>query len=281
MATLLWAVGAHAQAQRPLPTLDSALTRQVYALGPDFDQARWAGLSPTLRFRAQPVWAGVGSGYVSLRDRLLRCPTNLDSGSKHPLAGNYWLHYGGPSRWQATAALRQLNNQMDNLDLDRRAVEYERLSMVLREKASRMRKLEEALPALVFALDEAGKVVGVTVDPTRTKSGLTSRSRGLMLKALRDERFRLPARQYTVATKATHYRPVVRHALEEPRAFNEKLHRLSLGYRAKRLGQGLVWASTPLRLPVRALLYRKTARYGRCHTFMGYVWVPRFWPQRY
>ncbi|WP_201978202.1 hypothetical protein [Hymenobacter rubidus] len=263
------------------PGLDSALTRQVYALGPVFDVPKWEAVSATLRFRAQPVWTGIGSGYVSLRDRLLRCPTNLDSGSKHPLAGNYWLHYGGPYRWQPTAALRQLNNQMDNLDLDRRAVEYERLSMVLREKASKMRKLEAALPVLVFALDSVGKVVDVGVDPNRTKTGLTRRSRSLMLKALRDQRFRLPARQYTVTTKATHYRPAVRHALEEPRPLDEKLRRLSLGYRAKRLGQALVWAAAPVRLPVRALLFRKTARYGRCHTFMGYEWVPRFWGRRY
>jgi hypothetical protein len=122
-------------------------------------------------------------------------------------------------------------------------------------------------------------VVDVGVDGSRTRTGLTRRSRSLMLKALRGEQFRLPARQYTITTKATNYRPVVRHSLKEPRPLAEKLHRLSLSYRVRQLGKGLVWAAGPVRLPVRALLYRKVALYGRCHEFRGYGWVPRFWRQ--
>lgn len=34
------------------PALDSALTRQVYALGPVFDLPKWEAVSATLRFRA-------------------------------------------------------------------------------------------------------------------------------------------------------------------------------------------------------------------------------------
>ena len=276
-----------AQSHPARPSLDSALTRQVYAMGPRVSEAEWADVASGLQFRQQPVWFGIGRGYVSLRSRMLYCPLNLDGSERimlsgiysyrpHPLSNNHWLRYSGTHRWLASAGLRQLNNYMDNLDLERRQSEYERLSMVLREKASKMRKLEAALPVLVFALNDEGKVMDVTVDPSRTKQGLTRRSRGILLKALRDERFRLPARQYTVTTKATRYQPAGRFALEEPRPMAEKLQRLSLGYRAKRLGQGLAWVATPLRLPVKALLYKKLTLHGRCGE-TRIEWVPRFW----
>ena len=149
---------------------------------------------------------------------------------------------------------------MDNLDIERRQVEYERLGMTLREKVSKMRKLEAALPVLVFSLNDEGKVVEVGVDSKRSKTKLTRRSRGLMLKALRDERFRLPVRQY----------------LEEPHALAEKLQRFGLRYRVGQLGNGLIWAGRPVARPFRALLYRKVILHGRCGE-TRIEWMPRFW----
>jgi len=280
VAVLVLALGgaalpAQAQ-QRPRPALDSALTRQAYALGPDVERAEWDEFSAALRFRTKPVWHGVGSGVVGLRERQLRYPSNLNSGDQTPLHLNHWLRHGSGYGWHPTAGLRELNNRMDNLDLERRQVEYERLGMVLREKASKMRKLEDALPVLVFALDDNGKVVDVGVDPNRSKTGLTRRSRSIMLKALRDERFRLPARQYQVYPKADYRNPVVLHPLEEPRPGSEKLQRLGLHYRVRRLGQGVGRASRAVVLPLRPLLYRKVIS-STCRGGTRVHWVPRFW----
>jgi hypothetical protein len=287
------------------PSLDSALTRRAYALGPQLDRAEWDEFSQTLRYRTQPVWAGIGKHAVGLRGRTLYCPNNLSTSERNQLDLNHWTSYRRTSYgWtpnralmqfshlqfdlkprsrghvKITAGLRQLNNRMDDLDLERRAVEYERLSMVLREKASKMRKLEQALPVLVFTLDENGQVVGVGVDATRTKTKLSSRSRGLLLKAVRNERFRLPARQYQVATKKTNFQPVVLHPLEQPRPFREKMARLALGYRARQVVGGVAWVSRPVVLPLRGVLYRKVTLHGRCGE-TRIEWMPRFWQRRY
>ncbi|MBO2008078.1 hypothetical protein [Hymenobacter negativus] len=283
------------------PALDSALTRRAYALGPELERAEWDEFSQTLRYRTQPVWAGIGNHAVGLRGRNLYCPNNLSVGERNQLGFNQWVKYKSTGygwtpnsalmqfshlqfdlkprnrgHWKTTAGLRQLNNYMDDLDLERRAVEYERLSMVLREKASKMRKLEQALPVLVFTLSDNGQVVGVGVDATRTKTKLSSRSRGLLLKAVRNERFRLPARQYQVTTKKTNFQPMTVHPLEQPRPFREKLARLALGYRARQVVGGVAWVSRPVVLPLRGLLYRKTVLHGRCGE-TRIEWIPRFW----
>jgi hypothetical protein len=302
---LLVGAGGPAVAQSwTVPPLDSALTRRAYDLGPELERAEWNAFSAGLRDRRQPVWAGIGYGIVGLRGRTLRCPFNLSSGSNNPLYLNHWTHsttYGASwtaaeaerqlSRagtimspyhhgwWKPTTALRQLNDEMDDLDLERRAVEYERLSMVLREKASRMRKLEKALPVLVFALSTEGQVVGVAVDGARSKTKLSSRSRGLMLRALRDERFRLPAHEYYVYPNNQGLPPISRHRLEQPRPLREKLARLGLGYRVRQVAVGAAWVGRPVVLPLRIVLYRKVTRRGRCSELYT-EWVPRFWGRR-
>ena len=283
------------------PPLDSALTRRAYALGPALDRAEWEAFSATLRDRIQPVWSGIGHHVVGLRGRYLYCPNNLIATERNQLGVCQWVKskptgYGWtPSQalmqfshlqfdlkpqhrghLKVTAGLRQLNNRMDDLDMERRAVEYERLSMVLREKASKMRKLEQALPVLVFTLNDEGQVVGVGVDATRTKTTLSGRSRGLLLKAVRNERFRLPARQYQVTSKKTNFQPMVVHPLEQPRAFREKLARLALGYRARQVVGGVAWLSRPVVLPLRGILYRKVIMHGHCGDTRT-EWVPRFW----
>lgn len=260
------------------PALDSALTRRAYALGPTLQPAEWANFSAKLRDRLEPVWTGIGGGVVGLRGRTLRYPGNLDFNNREPeyYGLNHWLQHPGSYRWHPKPALRQLNNRMDNLDIERREVEYERLSMVLREKASKMRKLEAALPVLLFALNDNGQVVNVSVNSSRSKTGLTRRSRGLLLKALRDERFRLPTAQYQVTSKANNYRPVVLHPLQEPHVLHEKLQRLSLGYRARQMGRGLAWAGrTVAVVPVRGLLYHKVI-VSHCRGSRTF-WAPRYW----
>jgi hypothetical protein len=299
---LLLAAGSATASPGPgrLP-LDSALTRRAYALGPVLGRAEWEEFAAPLRDRLQPVWAGIGHHEVGLRGRYLYCPANVNSGARSLLSLNQWVkakparhgwtasealqqfgqlqfdlkpHYHGG--WKTTAGLRQLNNHMDDLDLERRAVEYERLSMVLREKASKMRKLEQALPVLVFTLGENGQVMGVGVDATRTKTKLSARSRSLLLKAVRNERFRLPARSYQVAIKNTNFQPVTVYPLEQPHPFHEKLARLALGYRARQVVGGVAWVSRPVVLPLRGLFYRKVTLHGRCGETRT-EWQPRFW----
>lgn len=259
------------------PALDSGLTRRAYALGPTLEPAEWAGFSAPLRYRKQPVWSGIGGGVVGLRGRTLRYPGNLDFTNREPqyYSSNHWLQQPASYRWHPKPALRQLNNRMDNLDIERRQAEYERLSMVLREKASKMCKLEAALPVLLFTLNDDGQVVGVDVNHTRSKTGLSRRSRGMLLKALRGERFRLPTAQYEVTSKATNYRPAVVHPLQEPHVLLEKLQRLSLGYRARQLGRGVAWAGQTAALPVRGLLYHKVT-VSVCRGSRTF-WAPRYW----
>lgn len=74
---------------------------------------------------------------------------------------------------------------------ERRLADYEQLSQLLLTRATKVRRIKEAVPLLVLKVDSAGYVKGVDVDRARTHFGLTTRSRKIILQTLRDNDFRV------------------------------------------------------------------------------------------
>lgn len=224
---------------------DSALTRQAQLLRLDFNRADWATLADKLSARPRPVWSYIGS----------------NTGAWHQ-AGHKRFYYQVPggaaslpplSRAHIRHSSHKFSNEMFELGLERRLSDYERLSDILLTRATKVRRIKEAVPVLLFAVDSAGQVRDVAVDKSRSKMGLTSRSRKIILKALEKDQFR--------ALEA-------RFVFRRPRPAAERWQRLRVGERLGKAGNaGFGW-----------LLYKKVIRYGRCHE-EHVERVPRFWKE--
>ncbi|MDO7875538.1 hypothetical protein Q5H93_12410 [Hymenobacter sp. ASUV-10] len=224
------AVDQQAVYAHPVTHPDVALTQQAFRLGQHFDQAGWETLAAGLRLKSHPIHSYLGfypnhslqSSLLLLAKLLPLHPTAAQvefvrtlpptaGGLRYRIYGNGFGEefVGEPVSGRD---VHQLYKQLDKLVLERRQTDYERLSDVLLRRATKVRKLKEALPVLQFMVDSTGQVLDVTVDKKRTKMGLTARSRKIILTALRNERFRaLEARR--VFTK--------------PRPFAEKVHHAS------------------------------------------------------
>jgi hypothetical protein len=227
---------------RPRP--DTALTRQAQQLRLDFDQAGWATLAGELSPKPRPVWSYIGPGV-----------------GQWQRAGRRNFYYQVPAaslpalrRGHVRHSTKQFGNHMFELGLERRKSDYERLSDILLTHATKVRRIREAVPVLLFSVDTLGQVRDVAVDKSHSRMGLTSRSRKLILKALEKEQFR--------ALEA-------RVLFRRPRPVQERWQRLRVAQRLGRAGNaGFGW-----------LLYKKVIRYGRCHE-EHIERVPRFWKER-
>ena len=193
---------------------DVSLTQHAFRLGQHFTRPGWTQLAAQLRTQPQPVdqYLGFAPG-LALRTSLIYLatvhplhptpaqvaswPTYLASApAMAQLYGtSFGLQFTGePASLHAT---NQLYRHLWALKLVRRQTDYERLSAILQQHSSKVHKLEQALPVLLFQIDSTGQVQDVNVDATRSTYGLTSRSRKLILQALASERFHaLEARNF-------------------------------------------------------------------------------------
>jgi len=231
---ILLLAGLAAQAQsaaRP----DTLLARQAFGLVQHFDRAGWQGLAAALRPKPRPIWSYIVRGQVASQSPVLRLP------AYYPLPGDSYV-----TRVSAHG-IRRFNNHMYALGLARRQSDYERLRDELLVRATKVRKLQEALPVLLFAVDSAGRVQDVTVDKTRSSYGLTQRSRKIILQALRQSRFR--------ALEA-------RYSFSRPRPFRERLRRLALGQRLSVASHALSGLVPHKRMLDGELRYTKKRRLG-------------------
>ncbi len=223
IALLLASVKIRAQSYSKLDTL---LTRQAYRLVQNFDRVGWRGVAAALRTKPRPIWSYIARGPADSQSPIQRCPVYC------PLVGESFASVSLP-------ALRRFNHHMYELGLERRKTDYERLSNELLLRATKVHKLAEALPVLLFAVDTAGRVKDVIVDKMRSKYDLTQRSRKIILHALQASRFRALEASYRFG---------------QPRPFRERLVRLRVGRRLNVAGKTLFgWA-----------LYKREVRRGRC-----------------
>ena len=218
---------------------DSALTMRAFRLAQQFKPADWTLLAAQLTSRPRPAASYLGFGLNKTLISSLRIIPGVHKQHATPAQAAYWhlakasdplmsriYGYGFGLRLKdefvSPYATNRLDRHLWGLGLERRQTDYERLSAVLRERATKVKKLEKALPVLLFVVDTTGQVQDVMTDGARTNFGLTARSRKLILKALREERF---------------------HALEarnlfyKPRPWQERLHHLELGRRLSRAGR--------------------------------------------
>ena len=220
---------------------DSALTTQAFRLAQRFRPADWPLLAAQLASRPRPAESYLGFGLnKSLLSSLYIIP-GVHKRHATPAQAAYWRLakssdplmnriYGSgfglrlKDEFVSPYATNRLYRHLWGLGLERRLTDYERLSAALRERATKVRQLEKALPALLFLVDTTGQVQDVTVDKSRTNYGLTTRSRKLILKALRQERFH--------ALEA-------RNLFNKPRPWQERMHHLELGRRLARAGRFL------------------------------------------
>lgn len=210
---------------------DTTLMRQARQLRQHFTEAGWTALAAELAAKPGPIYAylnmGAGPGVQLL-------PVAIDRSQ---------IGRQLPQRRSSHQFYRHLRR----LNLQRRQEDYARLRAVLLTKATKVRRIEKALPVLAFDMDSAGRVRDVGVDPKRSHMGLTARSRKIILTALRTESFQ--ARE-------------VRYQFRQPRPFQEWRQRAR-----RRVGRtsykAFGW-----------LAYKKVKRRGRCAT-IWYEEVPR------
>ena len=229
---------------------DSALTLQAFHLAQQFKPANWTLLAAQLTAQPRPAASYLGFGFNKPLVSSLRLIANVHRRHATPAQDAFWRMYvakDGESSLNKVSLMNRIygygfglrlkeefvsayaTNRLDRhiwgLSLERRQTDYERLTAILRERATKVKKLEKALPALLFVVDTTGQVRDVTTDLSRTNYGLTARSRKLILKALQEERF---------------------HALEasgmftKPRPWQERLHHLEVGRRLARAGRVLM-----------------------------------------
>jgi hypothetical protein len=242
-----WLTGVPAaQAQpSPRPQPDSALTRQALDLSRSFSRPSWEVLADGLRARPRPVWSYIDAINSSPRHRpyaSLRYPVSRRPDGRPLIQPD-----------QRRRPTRQLDNHMFELGLERRQTDFERLRDVLLMHATKVRRIKEAVPVLLFKVDAEGRVEDVLVDKSRSRMGLSKRSRKIILKALEKEKFQALEARVT---------------FRRPQPLQERLHRLHVGPRLGRAGNTTFgW-----------LIYKKVIRYGRCHE-AHVVKVPRFWKE--
>jgi len=184
---------------------DSALTIQAFRLAQQFKPAEWTLLAAQLTARPRPAASYLGFGLNKSLISSLHIIPGVHKRHATPAQAAYWhlakasdplmnkiYGYGFGLRLKDEFVSPYATNRLDRhlWGLERRQTDYERLSAVLLERATKVRQLEKALPTLLFVVDTTGQVQDVTVDKSRTNYGLTARSRKLILKALREERFR-------------------------------------------------------------------------------------------
>jgi hypothetical protein len=215
---------------------DSALTVQAFHLAQQFKPADWTLLAAQLTARPRPAASYLGFGLNKSLIPSLRIIPTVHKRHATPAQAAYWqtakssdvlmnriYGYGFGLRLKdefvSPYATNRLDRHLWGLGLERRQTDYERLSAILLERATKVKKLEKALPVLLFVVDTTGQVRDVMTDGSRTNYGLTARSRKLILKALRDERF------HTLEA---------RNLFNKPRPWQERLHHLELG---RRLGR--------------------------------------------
>jgi hypothetical protein len=220
---------------------DSALTMQAFRLAQQFKPTYWTLLAAQLTARPRPAASYLGFGLNKPLISSLRIISNVHNRHATPAQNAYWhLHVVTPNdplmnriygygfglrlkeEFVFPHAANRLGRHLWGLGLERRQTDYERLSAILRERATKVKKLEKALPVLLFVVDTTGQVQDVMTDGTRTNFGLTARSRKLILKALREERFH--------ALEA-------RNLFNKPRPWQERMHHLELGRRLVRAGR--------------------------------------------
>lgn len=193
---------------------DVSLTQQAFRLGQHFTRPGWTQLAAQLRTQPRPVEEYLGFApnlalrtsltYLASVHPLHPTPAQVTSwpsylASAPAMAQLYGTSFGvqfvgEPASLHAT---NQLYRHLWSLKLARRQSDYERLQAILRQRAAKVHKLDQALPVLLFQIDSTGQVRDVNVDATRSTYGLTSRSRKLMLHALQAERFHaLEARNF-------------------------------------------------------------------------------------
>jgi len=249
---------------------DVSLTQQAFRLGQQFTRPGWRQLAAQLRTQPRPVERYLGFApdlplrtsltYLATVHPLHPTPGQVASwplylASAPEMARLYGTGFGlqfagEPASLHAT---NQLYRHLWELKLARRQTDYERLSALLLQHATKVHKLEQALPVLLFKVDSTGQVQDVNVDGTRSTYGLTSRSRKLILKALASERFQaLEARNF----------------FNKPRPWQERVARVKAQLR---LGQRVSKGSHQL---FGGVLYKTVHIPGRC----GGTWrqVSRF-----
>lgn len=249
---------------------DVSFTQQAFHLGQHFNRPGWTQLATQLRIQPRPIeqYLGFAPGlplhasltYLASVHPLHPTPAQVTSwplylASAPDMARLYGTSFGlqfagEPASLHAT---NQLYRHLWALKLARRQTDYERLSAILLQHASKVHKLEQALPVLLFQIDSTGQVQDVNVDATRSTYGLTSRSRKLILKALASERFQaLEARNF----------------FNKPQPWQERVARVKAQLR---LGQRVSKGSHQL---FGGLLYKTVHLPGRC----GGTWrqVSRF-----
>jgi|GEM_PF-4692351 len=220
---------------------DSALTMQAFHLAQQFKPANWTLLAAQLTARPCPASSYLGFGFNRPLVTSLRLIANTHRRHATPVQAEFWRLHAGQSNdplmnriygygfglrledeFVSAHATNRLDRHLWGLSLERRQTDYERLAAILRERATKVKKLEKALPALLFVVDTTGQVRDVMTDASRTNYGLTTRSRKLILKALQEERFRAleaPGR------------------FTKPRPWQERLHHLEVGRRLARAGR--------------------------------------------
>jgi hypothetical protein len=229
---------------------DSALTVQAFRLGQQFKPANWTLLAAQLTAQPRPAASYLGFGLNKPLIPSLRLSASVHKRHATPAQQAYWrtyvaqLNHPSPNRvsllnsiygygfglrlkdeFVSPYATNRLDRNLWGLGLERRQTDYERLSAILLERATKVRKLDKALPVLLFVVDTTGQVRDVMTDRSRTNYGLTARSRKLILKALQDERFH--------ALEA-------RNLFNKPHPWQERLHHLEIGRRIGRAGRFLV-----------------------------------------